>query len=176
MNRRCLAFTTLVAFVTAASGCASHQPMPDPLTPAAVAQVKEALESRGAWVEYGWPGQPSIIGAVQRGHFQSVGAVQPSLILLTDEPRHAVPLEHVRSIQFNNHWLGAAEGFGVGLFSGALLGALLSSGEKSHCSPGDDHCIDLDFSEAILVSSIVLGAAIGVVVGVSVGHKRVYTF
>jgi hypothetical protein len=176
MHMRCVALTTLVGFVTAASGCASHQPMPHPLTPAAVAQVKDALESRGAWVEYDWPGQPPIVGAVQRGNFQSVGSVQPSLVVLIDEPKHAVPLENVRSIQINNHWRGAAEGLGVGLLSGALLGALLASGGESHCSPGDDHCIGMDFSAEILASSILLGSAIGIVVGASVGQRIVYTF
>jgi hypothetical protein len=173
---RFVALATLAAFSLTATGCAIHKQMPRPPTPAAVAEVQDALERRGAWLEYGPPGHPPLIAAVQQDSFQRVDLGRPSLILYTDEPAHAVPLEHARSLQVNNHWLGALEGLGIGVLSGFLIGALLAQGGKSSCNPGDDGCLGMDFSDAIFFLSVITCSAAGTGIGAAVGQRFVYTF
>jgi hypothetical protein len=170
------ALAPLLAFSLIASGCAIHRQMPRPLTPQAVDEVQEALDRRGAWLEYGYPGQPSLVAAVQQGGFQRVDLGRPSLVLYTGEPAHAVPLEHARELRLNNHWLGTLEGMGIGLLSGLLLGALIAPAGKSRCEPGSDGCLGMDFSDAFMVIGIVTGTTIGTIIGAAVGQRYVYTF
>jgi hypothetical protein len=167
---------TLAAFSLAATGCAIHKPMPRPLTPEAVEQVQEALESRGAWLEYGYPGQPSLVAAVQKGSFQRFDQGRPSLLLYTDEPAHAVPLEHARELRVNNHWLGTLEGLGIGLLSGVILGVWIAPAGKPRCDPGSDGCLGMDFSGTFMMMGIITGTTIGTIVGAAVGQRYVYTF
>jgi len=176
MRMRFLSLATLTAFLVATSGCTTHHQMARPLTPLAVAQVQDTLERRGAWVEHGWPGQPPQVAAVERGDVHRVGTTTPSLVLLSDDPRQSIPLEYVRSIQLNNHTEGAVKGLLIGALSGGLMGVLLASGGESKCNPGDDGCIGLDFSGAILITSLLIGTAIGVGIGAGVGQRHIYTF
>ncbi len=173
---RAFALVTLVAFGITATGCAIHQQMPRPLTPAAVAQVHDALASRGAWIEFSPPGFAAITDSVQQGNVRRIEGSPPSLVLHTDECNAEVPIESVRNIQVNNHSLGALEGLGAGFLGGILVGATLASGGESHCAPADDHCLGMDFSGEILLSSIVIGSLTGLVIGASVGQRFVYTF
>jgi hypothetical protein len=172
------ALATLAAFSLTATGCAIHKDMPRPMSPAAVTEVREALESRGAWLEYGYPGYLPLIGAVQRGSFQPVDLGRPSLIFYTDDPAHAVPLEHARSLQVNNHWLGALEGLGIGALSGLLLGALLmaAAGEGSGCENPDAMCIDFNPGQALFILSLTIGPIAGTTIGAAVGQRTVYDF
>lgn len=169
---RIVALGTLTAFSLTA--CAIHKNLPRPLTPDAVAQVQDALESRSAEIEYGYPGYPSLVGEVKQGDFRRVYPGRSSLVLLTYAPvAHAVPLEHVRSLRVNNHWLGALEGLGIGALSGTVLGALLA---PENCEGDRDHCWGLDVNGMALVSSMVLGAALGASIGAIAGQPYVYTF
>jgi hypothetical protein len=173
---RLLALTTLALFVAASSGCITHHTIARPASPAAIAEVQTQLESRGAWIEYALPGLPPQINTVARGEVRRVGGATPSLIVRTEQPALFVPLENIRSIQVNNHLEGAARGFAAGLLSGVLVGALLAPGARSSCNAGDDGCIGLDFSGAVLVTSLLFGAGIGLAVGAGVGQRHLYTF
>jgi hypothetical protein len=169
---RFVVLVTVTAFSLTA--CAFHKQLPRPLAPAAVAQVQDALENRGAEIEYGYPGYPSLFAEVKQGDFRVVNPGRPSLVLLTYAPvAHAVPLEHVRSLRVNNHWLGALEGLGIGTLSGAVLGTLLA---PENCEGDSDHCSGLDVHGMVLVSSMVLGAVLGAGIGAIAGQPYVYTF
>jgi hypothetical protein len=169
--------TFLVAIcLGAGTGCAIHQKMPQPLTAAAVSRVQEALDARGAWVEYRVPGRPLETVGVERGSARRVGTVTPSLELVAEDPPRVIPLGSVRSIQVNDHLLGAVEGLAAGTLSGALVGGLWAPSGKSSCTPGADDCIGMDFSDEIFFTSIVVGALVGLAVGASVGQRLVYTF
>jgi hypothetical protein len=150
--------------------------MPRPISPEAVAEVQDAIGRRGAWLEYGSPGQPSLVAALDQGSFRRVDIGRPSLILYTRDPDQAVPLAHVRSLQVNNHWMGAAEGLGIGFLSGVLIGALAAPSGKSSCDPGDDHCLGMDFGDEILLLSMLACSVAGTVIGAAVGQRYVYTF
>jgi hypothetical protein len=170
------ALFTVAAFASASIGCATSRQLPRPLTPAAVTQVQGALERRGAWVEHGLPGPPALIAAVERGRFRRVGADAAALELLSDDPPQAIPLQYVRSVQVNNHWLGGLEGAGLGFLSGAVIGVLLAPGGRSTCNSSDDNCLGLDFSGEILATSLLLGTLIGAAVGGAVGQRQTYRF
>jgi hypothetical protein len=173
---RFVALVTLIAFSATAAGCAIHKQMPRPLSPEAVAEVQDALERRGAWLEYGYPGQPPLVAAVRQGSFQKGAGGRRSLILYTDEPAHAVPLEHARSLQVNNHWLGALEGLGIGFLSGVLLGALVYKAAMPACETPSDSCNGMDMRGTFFYATVIVGSSLGTGIGAAVGQRYIYTF
>jgi hypothetical protein len=176
-RRRMRSLAIVTACALAMAGCTAHRQMPRPLTPAAVAEVEEALTARGAWVEYGAPGQPSLVAAVQQGSFQHYNPGRPALILYTEEPAHAVPLEHVRELKVNNRLLGTLEGAGIGLLAGLLFGAVVTAGSgPPKCENGSDNCLNMDFRGVVMFLTTITGATTGTIVGAIAGHRYVYTF
>lgn len=171
MRPRWIAVTSVVV-LCASSACTIHEMPVGPLNPAAIAEVQRALNARGAKVEYTRAGQAPTFVAVSQGDYRVTAS--GNLQLLSED--QAIPIEDVRSIEVNNHGLGAAEGLGLGLLTGALAGSMLASGAKSSCNRGEDGCIGLDLSGAVITMTTIVGATVGLLVGAAVGQRVAYTF
>jgi hypothetical protein len=79
-----------------------------------------------------------------------------------------VASREIAEVRVRNHALGALEGTGIGLLSGAAGGALLF---WAACPSGKDGCFDVEPAGAALLGGIALGV-IGGLVGLGIGGVR----
>jgi hypothetical protein len=104
------------------------------------------------WIEPVYESDPKTLGRIRRG-----------------ETRQSVHLEEVERISLNNHFVGAAEGLGLGALGGAVVGLI---GGLLYEPGGHEDFTGL----AIFALSGMAGAAAGLVTGAVIGHSYEYEF
>lgn len=80
-----------------------------------------------------------------------------------------------------NHVVGALQGAGLGLVSGAALGAAVgyADGDDQPCGPQDFFCLSFSAGDKAVLAGLyggLAGAAVGLVVGAAVGKRDVYEY
>jgi hypothetical protein len=169
-----LSVVTILAIATGTGCITTQKNMPRPLTSAHIAEVKEALDHHGGWVEYDEYGR-SELSYLETGSARPDPYLQNSLVLLAEDPPKAIPLHLVRSLWIRDRSVGAVTGLAAGALTGLLSGLVFMAGIDSAFSGWGEPASSRDYTEMALAGGLV-GAAIGVIVGVSVGKRTRFTF
>jgi hypothetical protein len=112
-----LSVVTILAIATGTGCITTQKNMPRPLTSAQIAEVKEALDHHGGWVEYDGYGR-SELSYLATGSARPDPYLQSSLVLLAEDPPKAIPLHQVRSLWIRDRSVGAVTGLAAGALTG----------------------------------------------------------
>jgi hypothetical protein len=169
-----IAVVSILATLVSTSCITTRKNLPRPPTASHIAELKQALENHGGWVEHYEHGQVEISYLSARSVAPD-GAAPGSLVLLVEDPPRAIPFRQVDSVWIRDRTGGAVRGVvagaGIGLLSGLTL---IVAADSAYSGWGEPSSASENLS--LVLTAGLAGALIGAIVGVSVGKRTQFRF